>query len=524
MDLVQFTDVAAEVGLAFRHSAFQWDTTGDPFAMHGGGVCWIDVDGDGWLDLFAVNSWSDGEWGRWYDQGAIPTSRLYRNEAGTFTDVTEDFGADVETRASGCVAADLDLDGHTDLYVTSERQNVLLWNVDGERFETDDGTAGTSVSRWHSGAAVGDVNGDGWPDLFVAGYADLNAPIPEATRGFPNPFKAVPDLLLLNQGPADGQRPVFVDVAAEVGIESAGPEYGLGVVLTDFDDDGKLDLYVANDTQPNRLYLNETEIGDELPRFVEVGEHAGVDDDNAGMGVAAADYSGDGLPDLAVTNLGQQGHVVYRSLPEQPPPTYLLALDEMGLPDLGTGRTGWGVAWADIDLDGDLDLLIAHGSIPVQDLESDKEQLQAFENLTAQGQPGVFREVTSAVGLIEAGLHLGRGLAAADYDNDGDVDFALGTIGGDLALLRNTGAGGHWLVVEPDPALPGTLVAVTSTDGTSVLRQVHAGSSYISSEDPRTHFGLGESAVVESVVVTWPDGRQTTVETPEADQLLRVER
>ncbi len=313
-ELVRFENVAADVGLDFRHSAFRWDTSPDPGAMMGGGVCWIDYDDDGWMDLFVVDTWSNGEWGRWRKRGALPSSRLFRNEHGRFTDVTEDTGSAVETRGNGCVAADLDLDGHTDLYVTTERDNVLLWNT-GDGFVPDDGAAGVSAYGWHAGAAVGDVNADGWPDLFVAGYADLNRPVAGATKGFPNPFEPEPDLLYLNKGPADGGRVTFGDITGGAGIEPDGAEYGLGAVVTDVDLDGDLDLYVANDTQPNRLYVNETTSGGRPSdvRFVDTGVSAGVDDPNAGMGVASGDASGDGRPDLVVTNLGDQRHGVFFS-------------------------------------------------------------------------------------------------------------------------------------------------------------------------------------------------------------------
>ncbi len=525
MERVVLTDVAAEVGLDFRHGAFQWGTTGDPAAMMGGGVCWIDIDADGWLDLFVVNTWSNGEWGRWRDAGGLPSTQLFRNDRGQFSDVTDEWSAGLEVRGNGCVAADLDRDGHTDLYVTTERDNVLLWNVDGKRFEADDGTAGANLYGWQSGAAVGDVDGDGWPDLFVAGYADLNHQIP-TDKGFPNPFAARPDFLLLNQGADDGRRPSFVDVAAEVGIEEDQLDYGLGAMFTDIDRDGDLDLHVANDTQPNRLYLNEpadpaTGAGF---RFREVGATAGIDDDNAGMGIAIADYDRDGREDVAVTNLATQGHVVFRGIDSDEPPEFTSALDSMGQPDLGLGETGWGTSWTDLDLDGDLDLLVAHGAVPVRDITADREQLRAFENLTVNGRPGAFVDVTEETGLDESGRHLARGLAAADYDNVGDVDVAVGTIGGDLALLRNTGAGGHWLLVAPEPALPGTLVTMTDADGMVHARELAAGSSYLSSEDPRAHFGLGSADGVTEVVVEWPDGSMAVLDDTDGDQLIRVEQ
>ena len=524
IETVRFVDVATEVGLDFRHSAFHWGTTADPNAMMGGGLCWIDQNRDGWLDLFVVDTWSEGEWGRWRDEGALPSSRLYRNDNGRFVDVTADVGAELEIRGSGCVASDLDQDGFTDLLVTTERENVLLWNVGGDRFDIDDGTAGANSYGWHTGAAVGDVNGDGWPDIFVSGYADLNRPIPGVTRGFPNPFVAEPDLLLLNQGSTDGERPQFIEAATSAGIEDAQDEYGLGAIFSDVDRDGDLDLYVANDTQPNRLYLNQPTTDDLGFRLEEDGASAGVDDDNAGMGIASGDYDGNGLPDLAVTNMAGQGHAVFRALQSEGSPVYRAAVDEMGLHDLGLGRTGWGVSWADIDLDTDLDLIVAQGAIPVNDLDTDRELLQVFENRTSQGAPGAFVEATSTVDPTGNGRFLGRGLAAADYDNDGDIDFAVGTIGGNLGLLRNTGAGGHWLVVAVEPATPGTLVTVTTADGLKQERELLAGSSYLSSADPRAHFGLGIEDEVEAVRVRWPDGSEAVQSAVAADLVLEMSR
>lgn len=527
MDQVQFVDVAAEVGLDFHHSAFQWGTTGDPNAMMGGGLCWIDHDRDGWLDLFVVDTWSDGEWGRWRTEGALPSTRLYRNDRGRFVDVTDDVGARLEVRGSGCVAADLDGDGFTDLFVTTERENVLLWNDDGDRFEIDDGAAGADTYGWHAGTAVGDVNGDGRLDLFVTGYADLNGPLPGATRGFPNTFQAEPDVLLLNQGAIEGQRPQFRNVTADVGVETDGAEYGLGAVFSDVDRDGDLDLYVANDTQPNRLYLNEPASDDLGFRLSEVGATSGVDDDNAGMGIAVGDYDDNGWPDLAVTNLAGQGHAVFRRTLPSPVlddelPIFESSIDRMGLPELGLDRTGWGISWADVDLDTDLDLLIAQGAIPVTDLDQDREVLQAFENQTAEGDAGSFTEATGELGLDTNGRFIGRGLAAADYDNDGDLDFAVGTIGGPVGLLRNTGAGGHWLVVAFEPATPGTVVTVTMADGVQQQRELMVGTSYLSSADPRAHFGLGTADEVDTVHVRWPNGTEAVQSTVAADQMLTM--
>jgi len=524
MALVRFEDVAADVGLDFRHGAFQWGVNGDPAAMMGGGVCWVDYDRDGWLDLFAVNTWSDGEWGRWRREGALPSSRLFRNEAGRFVDVTADTGAGVETRGNGCVAADLDRDGWTDLYVTTDRENVLLWNDGGDGFVDDatlDVPTGAAVFGWHAGAAVGDVDGNGWPDLVVAGYVDINRRIPSSASGFPNTHEPEADLVLLNSGPAsDGRRLDLREAAADVGVEPDGPDYGLGAVLSDLDGDGDLDLYVANDTTPNQLYENvpaDTSAGFEL---VERGVESGVGDRGAGMGVASGDADGDGRLDLVVTNQIHELHGAFRQVS---PLVFEDARPSMGLPGLGDGATGWGVTWSDLDLDTDLDLMTANGAIPVRDLVADREAVQLFENRTADGKPGGFVDAGAIVGLDDLGAHLARGLAAADFDNDGDVDVALGTVGGDLALLRNSGAGGNWLLVAPPAPAPGAVVTVVLEDGRRLQRELHAGDSYLSSGDPRAHFGLGTATQVVSVTVRWPDGSTTVVDDVAANRILHVE-
>ena len=534
MALVHFDDVAAEVGLDFQHGAFRWGTDPDPAAMMGGGVCWIDYDRDGWLDLFVTNTWSNGQWGRWRQEGALPSSHLFRNDAGQFVDVTDRTSTGLETRGHGCVAADLDLDGWTDLYVTTDRENVLLWNDGGGGFIADADVSGIDEFGWHSGAAVGDVDGNGWPDLFVAGYADLNRPIPGATKGFPNTFEPEPDLLFLNDGPPadprpNGPRVVFREVADEVGIEPDGPDYGLGAVFTDLDLDGDLDLYVANDTTPNDLYENVSSEDVTGVGFVEEGIEVGVGDDGAGMGVASGDGNGDGRPDLVVTNQLDERHGAWWNRSDVGKLAFEDARAAMGWPDLGAGSTGWGTIWADVDLDTDLDLFFAHGAIPIRDLTADREPPLLLENHTAGtgddagGDVGAFTDASSIVGLDDLGPYLARGAAAADYDNDGDLDLAIGTIGGELILLRNSGAGGNWLVVDTAVPVPGARVTVTLDDGMQLVREVHAGSSYLSSEDPRAHFGLGADRQVQEVSVRWPDGTVTTLADVEANQIVRVE-
>jgi hypothetical protein len=526
----RFTDVASEVGIDFRQGSFRWDVTPDPAAMMGAGVCWLDYDEDGWLDLFAVNSYALAEADRWeQEEGGLPRSGLFHNADGTFVDVSSGSGADLVIQGSGCVAADFDLDGHTDLYVTSATVGELLWNEGDGTFTAGAEEAGAQAFGWYAGAAVGDVDGNGWPDLFLAGYANVNVPIEGATQGFPNTKLGVRDLLYLNTGDGGDGRAVFREVGTEAGLEVVGFEYGLGATFSDLDLDGDLDLYVANDTKPNRLYENVGWPGGFAAdpsglgfRFEELAARAGAADPNAGMGVAEADYDGDGLPDLFVTNARDQVHAVYRGqTSDLVAPSFADVRADLGA-DLG-GSTGWGVSFGDLDLDTDLDLFLVNGEVPVTNLVADAEPLEALGNLTAQGEPGRYEDFGVAAGLGAIGPMLARGSAVADFDNDGDLDVAINSIGGPLALLRNEGATGHWLEVQLEGFHPGALVTATLPDGRELVREVRAGGSYLSSEDPRSLFGLGDTGALTRLVVRWPGGQRTVLEDVAADQILHVE-
>ncbi|MDJ0791894.1 MAG: CRTAC1 family protein [Acidimicrobiia bacterium] len=522
-------DVAAEVGLDFEHGAFRWGASPDPAAMMGTGLCWLDYNDDGWLDLFVVNSFAQVEAARWREQGGLPTTALFRNEEGTFTDVTAATGAGLPIRGAGCVAADLDLDGDTDLYVTSERVNQLLWN-DGEGgFVEGAADAGVATSGWQTGAAVGDLNDDGWPDLVVAGYADTNYRNPDASEGFPDTFLGVRDLLYLSNGRGDDGAVTFREVGAEAGLEArtekGGYEYGLGVMVLDVDGDNDLDVFVANDTNPNRLYGNVAWPGgaaaDPLGlgfRFEDISASSGLDDDRAGMGVALGDYDRNEVSDFFVTNSRDQGHGVFRdvSIPEDRPS---FEDDTTSFGEL-EAYTGWGVSWLDLDLDADLDLVVANGDIPITDLAADAMPIQAFTNVSETGAR--FENVSESIGLADIGRIHGRGSAAADYDNDGDVDVAVNAVAGRLILLENRGVSGNWLQVELERSLPGAVVAVTLPDGRRLVRHALAGSSYLSTEDPRVHVGLADVASVPEVTVTWPGGETTRLSDVEVNRIISV--
>ena len=225
--------MAADVGLDFRHGAFRFGMSFDSTAMMGGGLCWLDYDRDGWLDLFVVNSYAQADASAWEARGGLPRSALYRNVRGRFEDVSAAAGADLPLRGNGCVAADFDLDGNTDLYVTTAGYNVatdgydaLLWNDGDGSFTEGAQAAGINAMGWHAGAAVGDVDGDGLPDLFVSGYTDPNWPIPASAAGFPTNHHAERDLLYLNQGRGENGRPTFREVERPPASSRSGSATG----------------------------------------------------------------------------------------------------------------------------------------------------------------------------------------------------------------------------------------------------------------------------------------------------------
>ncbi len=530
---VTLTDVAREVGLDFRNGAFRFGVAGDPAAMMGGGVCWLDYDRDGWTDLFLVNTHRADDVSLWDERGGLPRSALYRNVGGHFVDVSRSAGVDLPVRGTGCVAGDLNGDGNTDLYVTAAGYDVetdgydaLLWNDGDGTFTMGARAAGITAPGWHAGAAVGDVNGDGLADLFVAGYTDVNAPSPDSARGFPNDHLGVADHLYLNQGLDGDGHATFRDVSRQAGVFRAEPEHGLGAVFTDVDGDGRLDLYVANDGDPNRLYLNVARPGPAADdpaglgfRLVEHGVQMGVADANAGMGIATADYTGDGLADLFVTNSRRQLHAAYGS-------------DVSGggfsderrvfAPALGAEPTGWGAAFVDLDLDGLLDLVVANGAIPVRHPAADAEPLDVLRNVgDGNGRP-VFANADAALGRRGGPRLNGRGLATADFDNDGDPDIAVATAGGRVVLLRNDGAPGHWLEVALADPQPGTVVTAALADGRTLVRELQAGGSYLSSSDARALFGLGDATVVRDLRVRRPDGSSSHLTDVHADRIVTL--
>ena len=528
---LRLENVASKVGLDFRQGAFRFGVSPDPAAMTGGGLCALDYNNDGWLDLFVVNSYSQADVDRWRTRGGLPRTALFRNRGGRFTNVSRRSRANLAVRGEGCVAADFNGDGYTDLYVTTAGYDKLLWNNGDGTFTQGARAAGIRAYGWHAGAAVGDVNGDGRPDLFVAGYTDVNIPVPGSAAGFPNNDAGVRDLLYLNEGRDGHGRSRFREAGVQAGLEAARFDHSLGAVFSDFDGDGRPDLFVANDGDPNRLYENVAWPGGPKAdpaglgfRFEERAASAGVADPNAGMGVAAADFSGDGLTDLFVSNSRGQGHAVYLGR------TPVAAGSSFGdvragfAAAFGRTFTGWGAAWVDLDRDTDPDLVLANGAIPVTNLTKDAEPIQVLENRTAQGLPSQFVDGSGLVGAGSLPRAVGRGLVVGDFGNDGRPDIAVNTVGGRLQLIRSTGAKGHWLDVRLARFSPGAVVTAVLPDGRRLVREEQAGSSYLSSQDPRLLFGLGDATTVSELVVRYPGGAETHLADVRGDRIVTVRR
>jgi hypothetical protein len=476
------------IRLPFKQGSFAHGMSTDPAAMMGGGVCWLDANGDGRMDLFAVNGYDDPHVGN-YKQ--LPRSVLYLNMGGNR------FVAhpSVAVRGEGCVAGDLDGDGRPDIFITTASDDVLLWNEGGGKFVADNRRSGIASFGWHSGAAIADVNGDGRMDLYVAGYTNENGQIPGSMRGFPGNHLGVRDELFLNLGHRK-----FRNVAAAVGLDRFD-DHSLGASFFDANGDGRIDLYVANDTDPNRLYLNEPG-GRYGFHLVDRAKAMGVADTNAGMGVAAQDGY------LFVSNSRGQSHAAYVHDGNK-----WVDIRDTFESAFGTNETGWGDSWVDLRNGGTPDLVLANGSIPITNLKKDARNLQVLTHSNGSWVN---------TGVLQ-GLELnGRGLAAADYDNDGRVDLAVGTIGGHLMLLHNRSASGNWLTVDVEPFSPGAVVTAVDSLGHEQVRTVEAGSSYLSSEDPRVHFGFGH-ATPTRVTVRYPDGTTRTI-APGVDRIVSVRR
>ncbi|MHC4974922.1 MAG: CRTAC1 family protein [Planctomycetota bacterium] len=515
-----FDEVAAEAGLDFVH-------TPGPIRhlfpeIVAGGAGWLDHDGDGDLDLYLVQG------GDFQAPSASAVNRLYRNDgAGRFEDVTATAGVGDPGYGMGCTAADYDGDGDVDLYVTNVGPNVLYRN-DGDGTFTDvTEAAGVGHPGWGTSCAFVDYDGDGDLDLFVVNYViwsvdtEIECRAGSGARDYCKPANyhaPAQDVLYRNDG--DG---TFTDVTEAAGIHRAFGN-GLGVACGDYDLDGRMDVYVANDGMPNQLWLNQ---GD--GRFVDAALASGCAVNmqgkaEAGMGVAAIDVEDDGDLDLFMTHLRDETNTFY--------------LNEGGIFDDATASiglsapsiryTGFGMGFADFDHDGLHDLYVANGRVGMWDPAPDPDDPYAEPNQLFRGSgQGRFEEVPGG-GCAAAVMGTSRAAAFADYDDDGDVDVAVVNRSGAVQLLRNRkGGDGHWVALRVLDANGADALGARvrlEAGGRARWRQVQVAYSYCASNDPRVNVGLGGATTVDRVTVFWPEGGERSYGPLAAGRLHVLER
>lgn len=531
---VQFVNVAREAGLRAKtiygseaRNKYLIETTGC-------GAAFFDYDHDGWLDIFLVNGTRfEAKW----PPGQAPVSRLYKNNRdGTFTDVTLAAGVARTGWGAGCCVGDFDNDGYDDLFVTYWGDCSLWKNLGNGKFIDVAEKAGVTTrtksghKRHNTGCAFLDYDKDGHVDLFVANYIDFDpktAPLPESGpckyKGIlvacgPPGLQGGKNILFRNNG--DG---TFSDVSEKAGILKTAGTYGLGVVVSDFDDDGWPDIYVANDSTSSALYKNNRD-GTFTDIAIEAGAAYSADGKpQAGMGVAVADFNHDGKLDIVKTNFAGDTSSLYQNMGG--------GMFEDRTFQAGLGKVtrflGWGASFLDFDNDGDADILLCNGHVYPEvgdtSVESGYRQRKvAYRNLGN----GRFAEVSEQLGPGVVEKVPGRGMAVGDFDNDGDLDVLVNCVNDFPQLLRcDAKSKGNWLkvkVVGTKSNRSGIGARVTCVAGAlQQVDEVRSGGSYLSQNDLRVHFGLG-AAETADLELRWPSGLVDRLKGVKANQVLTV--
>jgi enediyne biosynthesis protein E4 len=520
---VRLTDVTRQAGISFLHNSGAFGKKYLPETL-GSGCAFLDYDNDGWLDILLING---KDWPGHFRRRT--TMKLYRNNRnGTFTDVTRPSGLDVEMYGIGVAVGDYDNDGFDDIYITTYGQNHLFHNNGNGTFSDVTRAAGLEgYSSLSTSALWFDYDRDGHLDLLVANYVqwspqtDIYCSLDGRTKSYctPEAYPGTTCWLFRNRG--DG---TFEDVTGKSGLHDPTSK-SLGLTMIDYDLDGWPDVFVANDTQPNKLYHNN---GDGT--FSETAVSAGVafSEDGvarAGMGADAADYDNSGLPSLVVTNFSQQMVGLYRN------EGHGLFIDEA--PESSVGQStrmtlGFGCFFFDVDLDGLLDLLVANGHIDagINRVESSITYAETPRLFHNEGHDR-FREVESLVGKSFAAPKVARGAAYGDYDNDGDLDVLITTNNGPAYLYRNDQTTNHSICfstvgVRSNRDGIGANIRIWTPEGMRWLT-VKSGSSYLSCSDRRITFGLGAYKSIERTLIEWPSGVKQELGPLEADRSYVVE-
>ena len=531
---VSFTNISKVARLT--HKTVYGDEHKNKYLLEttGCGVAWFDYDNDGWLDLFFVN----GTRFSGIAKGQEATTHLYKNNHdGTFTDVTAKSGLAKSGWGQSVCIGDYNNDNWDDLFVSYFGKNTLFKNNGNGTFteETDKAGVGVNKTRWGSGSAFLDFDKDGDLDLFVGSYIDFDvktAPTPETG---PCLYKGVmvacgpPGLTggvnTLYQNNGNG---TFTDISEKSGIRKTSGTYGLGVLVADFDNDTWPDIYVANDSAPAALYHNNgnstfTDIG------IESGAaYSGDGKPQAGMGVSAGDFDGDGFVDIFKTNFSGDTSTLYRNLGKN-------SFDDVTFATgigLNTRWLGWGCGFFDPDNDGWLDVLLVNGHVyPEVEKLTTEAGYQQRKVLYRNMQKGGFQDVTEKIGgaLIEPTAS--RGCAFGDFDNDGDVDVVINPVNETPVLMRLDSpapkdGGNNWLTIKAigvasNRAGIGARVTCATEEKTQ-FNEVRSGGSYYSQNDLRVHFGLGKATKVKTIEVRWPSGKLDVLKDVTTNQVLIV--
>ena len=522
---IEFVDVTARAGISFRHNSGAFGKKYLPETL-GSGACFLDYDDDGWQDLLLVNSM---DWPAQRSKRSF--SALYRNNRdGSFSEVTREAGLQVELYGLGCAVGDYDNDGRVDVYLTGVGENRLFRNLGNGRFADVTKLAGVADAGFSTGAAWLDYDNDGRLDLFVAHYvewsveSDPYCTLDGKNKSYctPQRFKGQSPSLFRNRG--DGS---FENVTRRAGVLDAGGK-SLGIALLDLDDDGRIDLFVANDTEPNHLYRNN---GDGT--FREVGAAAGVayaesGTARAGMGTDAGDHDNSGRQGLVIGNFTDEGLALYRN---EGAGLFTDVAATNGMRRLSLQSLTFATFFFDYDLDGRLDVLAVNGHVSddvgvVRPHIKHAQTPHLFRNLGA----GRFEDSTGRHGKALKAPVVGRGAAYADIDNDGDLDLVITENNGAARLLRNDQARRNDTLrvklvgTRSNRDGIGAKVSVSSSTGLRMRAMVKSGSSYLSQSELPLTFGLGAPQAAKSLhlEIAWPSGQRDTITNLAPNQSITV--
>jgi hypothetical protein len=520
---IQFSDVTAAAGIRFRHHSGAFGKKYLPETM-GAGCAFLDVDGDGWQDVLFVQSM---DWpGR---KGVKNVPALYRNNRnGAFTDITQAAGLAVEMYGLGVAAADYDNDGDTDIYITALGPNRLFRNVGGGKFEDVTARAGVGDPGFSASAVWFDYDRDSHLDLFVANYVDWSiaddrfCSLDGKTKSYctPESYKGQSPTLYRNKG--DG---TFENVTKKADIYDPANKM-LGLALIDYNNDGRLDLFAANDTQPNRLYSNKGDgtFGDVAVTSGVAFSEAGVA--RAGMGADAGDYDGSGRDSLVIGNFTSEMMALYTNEGTG------LFIDEAPTTVIGRSsllRLTFACFFFDLDLDGQLDIFANNGHVAddissVQPTIAYAQPPHLFRNLGKKK----FEDISTRLGAAFSTAVVGRGAAYGDFDNDGDLDLIVAANNGPARLLRNDGGSTNQKVrvtlagTASNRDAIGAKVRLMREGGPTIWRMVKTGSSYLSQSELPLTFGLGASAKITGIEAVWPNGKTEKVAGVPPDSAITI--